>query len=101
MTVEPFLHCETKKVEAEILLKDGTVFVGNLYSRKGERVSDILNDGRQFVPIETASGEVVILGKDTIARVSPRDVHANQKQRAGQRIRPVAALKRSILDGAA
>ena len=59
------------KVEVEITLIDGSRMSGNLFLNRDERVLDLFNDRRAFVPFEDASGAVSVLSKTTIIRVTP------------------------------
>lgn len=59
------------RVEVEITLIDGSRMSGNLFLNRDERVLDLFNDQRAFVPFEDASGAVRVLSKTTIIRVTP------------------------------
>lgn len=60
-----------KKTPVEIVCSDGAVLIGFLFIGQQARLSDTLNDGRQFLPFENGLGEVTMLRKDTILRTTP------------------------------
>ena len=59
------------QVEIEVHLQDGSFFLGMLSLAQGQRVSDLMNDERQFLPIERVDGSVVIYRKAVISKVLP------------------------------
>ena len=63
------------KLEVEVLvqLNDGTQFLGFLAVKQQQRISDLLNDDRQFIPVQTTGGSVSILSKAAILKVAPLD----------------------------
>ncbi len=68
------------KVEVQVHLDDGTNFLGILSVRQGQRISELLNDERQFLPIQMPEGNVVVFRKTAIFKVVPLDQHtANDK----------------------
>jgi DnaJ-domain-containing protein 1 len=60
----------TKPVGVEISLLDGSVLFGKLAVPVQGRLSDLLNDGREFVPVECADGSFLALAKKAIKQVS-------------------------------
>ena len=62
-------------VEIEVHLDDGSQFLGMVSVRQGQRVSELMNDERQFLPIQMPKGNVVILRKTVILKVVPLDQH--------------------------
>ena len=58
------------KIEAEVELEDGRRLLGFLFVKHMQRVSDLLNDHRQFLPLQLTDGAVVHLHKSKIAQVS-------------------------------
>lgn len=58
------------KVAVEVELDDGTQMMGSLFVSGTQRLSDLLNDERLFLPFETSEGTVVSLRKSVIARVT-------------------------------
>ncbi len=63
------------KVEIQVHLDDGNQFLGVLFVRQDQRISDLMNDERQFLPVEMSWGSVAILRKAVISKVVPLDQH--------------------------
>ena len=61
------------RIEAELYLDDGSHILCRIGVGQGERLSDALNDERQFLPVETMQGQVIILRKTTIAKAVQLD----------------------------
>jgi len=59
------------KIEVEVELRDGRVMLGHVFAAPKQRLSDMLNDERQFLPFATSSGIVTVLRKAMILRVTP------------------------------
>lgn len=57
-------------VLAEISLADGSIICGNLFQPNQGRITDVLNDERKFLPVQTAEGNFVALAKSAIHKVS-------------------------------
>jgi hypothetical protein len=58
------------KVEAAVELEDGTNLLGFFFVKPMQRVSDLLNDHRQFLPLQVTDGPIVHLHKSKIAKVT-------------------------------
>jgi hypothetical protein len=58
------------KIEAAVELEDGTNLLGFLFVKPMQRVSDLLNDHRQFLPLQVTDGPIVHLHKSKIAKVT-------------------------------
>ncbi|MCZ6845823.1 MAG: J domain-containing protein [Alphaproteobacteria bacterium] len=56
-------------------LDDGSQFLGMVSVMHGQRISELMNDERQFLPIQMPKGNVVILRKTAIFKVVPLDQH--------------------------
>jgi DnaJ-domain-containing protein 1 len=54
----------------EIALFDGTIVAGKICVPAQGRVSDVLNDARDFIPVECPGGAFVALAKKAIKQVS-------------------------------
>ncbi len=67
-------------IEVEVHLDDGSQFLGVLSLGQGQRVSDLMNDERNFIPIQLHGGSVVIQRKSAIAKVAPLDQHVDQEK---------------------
>jgi DnaJ-domain-containing protein 1 len=59
----------TKSILVEISLLDGSSFTGKLRVPMQGRLTDVLNDDRQFVPVEGRDGSFVALSKRAIKQV--------------------------------
>jgi hypothetical protein len=55
----------------EIQLTDGTSLFGKLFLSPQGRLSDLLNDERDFLPFERADGSFLAISKSQLRRVSP------------------------------
>lgn len=58
------------RIEAAVRLEDGTDLLGCLFVKPLQRVSDLLNDTRQFLPFQLSDGPIVHLHKSKIAKVT-------------------------------
>jgi DnaJ-domain-containing protein 1 len=76
------------RVEVEFEISDGTRLLGSLFVKQMQRISDLLNDTREFLPVQTPEGLIVHLKKSTIARVTQLD----QVVKAGMAIDPYEVL---------
>lgn len=65
-------------IEVQVQLDDGSEFLGILSLSQGQRVSDLMNDERHFIPIQLPGGSVIILRKTVIAKVAPLDQYIDQ-----------------------
>ena len=79
--------CKTK-IEVEVELNDGARLLGSLFIKQMQRLSDLLNDTREFLPVQTSEGLIVHLRKSTIVRVTQLD----QVAEAGAATDPYAIL---------
>ncbi len=64
---------KTNKIEVELLLNGGTTFRVNLFVHDMERVTDLLNDPRKFIPFEDVTGQIRLVNKESIQTVIPAD----------------------------
>ena len=67
-------------IEVEVHLDDGSRFLGVLSLSQGQRVSDLMNDERNFIPVQLPGGSVVIQRKSAIAKVAPLDQQLDQTE---------------------
>ncbi|MDX1575587.1 MAG: J domain-containing protein [Kiloniellales bacterium] len=67
-------------IEVEVHLDDGSRFLGILALSQGQRVSDLMNDERNFIPVQLPGGSVVIQRKSAIAKVAPLDQQVDQTE---------------------
>ncbi len=61
------------KAEVEVALNDGTVLKGYFFLNPQQRVLDIMNDDRPFLPLEDSEGTVTVINKSVITLVRPVD----------------------------
>ena len=59
------------KTEVELVLTDGTVLNGEMFMHADQRVLDIVNDERKFVPFASFDGPVKVINKAMIAHITP------------------------------
>lgn len=85
-------------VEVEVHLDDGSQLLGKLGVAQGERVSDLMNDQRQFLPVETSTGNIVILRKAVIAKVVPLDQHMDKGKGKATDPYEILGIPRNIND---
>ena len=64
---------EKWKVEIQVELNDGTSLLGAVFVTPMPRISELLNDHRQFLPVLTSDGLIVHLRKTTIAKLVQLD----------------------------
>ena len=68
-----------KKIEVEMQLSDQRSLVGALFVRAQQRLSDLLNDDRDFLPLQTTNGLIVNVAKSTIAQVVQLDQRMSEE----------------------
>ena len=68
------------KVEVAVQLEDGTNLLGFLFVKPMQRVSDLLNDHRQFLPLQVTDGPIVHLHKSKIAKVTQLTQEPNSEE---------------------
>jgi DnaJ-domain-containing protein 1 len=57
-------------VLVEVALTDGSVFHGNIFVHRQARLTDVLNDDRQFLPVQTTDGKYLAIAKSFIRQVT-------------------------------
>lgn len=67
------------KVRVDLQLEDRSTLDGFVFCSQGERVSDILNDARDFLPFETHTKDIMMLRKGIISSIVAREGNGNQK----------------------
>ncbi|HEX5278760.1 MAG TPA: hypothetical protein VFW28_01650 [Micropepsaceae bacterium] len=58
------------RVFVEICLDDGTAFSANMFVQNQSRLSDVLNDDRKFLPMQTIDGKLLAIAKTAIKYVT-------------------------------
>ncbi|WP_419904381.1 hypothetical protein [Kiloniella sp.] len=66
--------------EVEIVLNTGEKLSGIFYAKQYERVSDLLNDARTFLPFKDTNDVMRIIAKETIFQVIPREHNEPQSE---------------------
>lgn len=62
-----------KKIRVNIRLEDGAFLDGHVFCILEERVSDLLNDDREFLPFESMNHDIIMLRKGTISQIQARE----------------------------
>jgi hypothetical protein len=57
--------------EVELMFLDRATMRGRFFVSRGQRVADVLNDARTFLPFADISGAVRLINKSTIVQVKP------------------------------
>ncbi len=68
------------KVRVDLQLEDRSTLDGFVFCSQGERVSDILNDAREFLPFETHTKDIMMLRKGVITSILAREEGDRKKQ---------------------
>ncbi len=61
----------------EVSLTDGSIFHGNIFVHRQARLTDVLNDDRQFLPVQTTDGRYLAIAKSFIKQVTLTASEAN------------------------
>ncbi|MDH5437075.1 MAG: hypothetical protein OEX83_09975 [Gammaproteobacteria bacterium] len=61
------------KTEVEITFLNGSSMRGNFFSAVTQRVVDLLNDTREFIPFEDIGGNIRLIRKANIRDVQPSE----------------------------
>ncbi len=75
-------------VEVEVNLNGGERLLGILFVKPMQRLSELLNDTREFLPLRTTDGLIVHIRKSTIAKA----VQLNQNVESGAIVDPYEVL---------
>lgn len=65
------------RIEVELYLDDGSQYLGKFGLGQSERLSDLMNDERKFLPFETSEGQVIMVRKSIITKVVQLDQHVD------------------------
>jgi hypothetical protein len=77
---ESFIPTKDKS-SVTILLGDGETLEGSLFIPSHDRLVDMLNDERMFLPFESSEGEFLVINKSAIKTIS------NRKEERGLRLK--------------
>lgn len=61
---------ERQKAEVDLTLMDGTALRGNLFITQRQRLVDVMNDPRAYIPIELEDGSIKLVNKSNIGTVA-------------------------------
>ena len=71
---KPMIHSKArtskKTLDLEFSLADGSILRGKMFVPTQARLTDVLNDQRQFLPVEKADGVLLALAKSSIKHVT-------------------------------
>ena len=60
-----------KEVPVTIVLVGGMTIDCSIFVEDGQRLLELMNDHRHFIPYVDSNGDVTIIQKSTIARITP------------------------------
>ncbi len=72
--------------EVEVLMSDGSVLRGNFFLNPQERIVDMLNDDRDFLPFSNEDDTVTVIAKSAISSIRPAQQKVEQFNEAPRRI---------------
>lgn len=59
------------KLQTEILLETGKKLLASVFTSPQARLSDLMNDERDFLPIELSDGRATVVRKASIVQITP------------------------------
>ncbi len=72
--------------EVEVTMSDGSSVRGNFFLNPQERIVDMLNDDRRFLPFADEEGIIIVLAKSAINSIRPAHQKVEHFQEAPRRI---------------
>ncbi len=72
--------------EVEVTMTDGSILRGNFFLNPQERIVDMLNDDRRFLPFSDEDGVVTVVAKAAINSIRPAQQKVEQFSEAPRRI---------------
>ncbi|MFP6730016.1 MAG: hypothetical protein VCD50_07620 [Alphaproteobacteria bacterium] len=72
--------------EVEVSMTDGSALRGNFFLNPQERIVDMLNDERNFLPFVNEDGVVVVIAKTAISSIRPLQQKVEHFSEAPRRI---------------
>jgi hypothetical protein len=57
--------------EVDVTLSDGSILKGNFFLNPQERIIDMLNDDRHFLPFSDSDGVITVVAKVAITSIRP------------------------------
>lgn len=64
-------NLKKEEVPVNIRLLNGATLECCFFAAEGQRLLDLINDKREFIPYANRDGEVTIIQKSTIALITP------------------------------
>ncbi len=61
------------KIDVQLELHDGTRILGALFTSQNQRLSDLLNDDRKFLPLAATNG--LIINQKITSPLSPKNIN--------------------------
>ena len=59
------------KLEVDLALMDGTILRGSLFATQRQRLVDVMNDPRTYIPIQLEDGTLKVVNKAAISTITP------------------------------
>ncbi len=72
--------------EVEVTLTDGTVQLSYFFRNASERIIDLLNDNRAFLPLADKDGVISFITKSAIWKIVPIDQETEHSKEAPRSI---------------
>ena len=60
-----------EEIPVNIVLTDGTTIEGCVFATDGQRLLDLMNDNRAYIPYTDTDGEFTIIQKLSVSRIAP------------------------------
>lgn len=58
------------RIDVKVHLSNGESYDGHVHAKHDERLSDLMNDGRNFIPFTLDDGTVKVIGKTSVCEVT-------------------------------
>ena len=72
--------------EVEVFMTDGSILTGNFFLNPQERIVDMLNDDRDFLPFTNQDETVTVIAKSSISSIRPAQQMIERFNEAPRRI---------------
>lgn len=59
------------KISVNIDLANGNTIHGCFFAAQGQRLLDLMNDDRAYIPVSDQDGEIIIVQKSSIVQITP------------------------------
>ena len=59
------------KISVNIDLANGNTIEGCFFASQGQRLLDLMNDDRAYIPVSNDDGEIIIVQKSSIIQITP------------------------------